>query len=64
VYAAKCCVKNLMEEKILKHKYNHTAYIKRCGVLGLRTDSSVDIEHYATKRGQFIRFYKCDFINF
>jgi len=53
-----------MEEKKLKHEYYHTAYIKRWGVLGLRTVSAIDIKRYVTKRGQFVRFYKCDLINF
>jgi len=29
VYAVKYCIKNLMEEKKLKHKYYHSACIKR-----------------------------------
>jgi hypothetical protein len=53
-----------MEEKKLKHKYSHTACIKRWDVVGLRTDSSADIKRYATKRGQFAHFYKCDLTNF
>jgi hypothetical protein len=53
-----------MEEKKLKHKYNCTAYIKRWDVLGLRTDSSADLKRFATKRVQFVHFYKCDLMNF
>lgn len=64
MYAVKCCIKNLMEEKKLKHKYYHTAYLKKCGVLGLKADSSIYVKCYVTKRGQFVRFYKCDLINF